>query len=230
MVAVVRAPPLAVVVLLIAAVPARARAQAEPAPPEYVPPGHERPPTPPSPIKNHIGVDARLPVPLGQPPPDLPQIGWGAGVQLTRALVDIGGGLRVGVGFDFAYQRVQHTRPTNIPFGGTEQFLSQMTFAALVVLDGIYGRWRPWLAAGGGFSVAQYEDPMTDQQPGTSKDGFLGLVQLALGVSVEMARGFDIGLGGQFDFTFSSYSVGAPPRQPWSPGLFSARLDVGFRF
>jgi hypothetical protein len=115
--------------------PALARAQAEPAPPGYVPPGqHEPAAQPPSPYKWHVAVDARLAVPLGTMPPDLAPVGYGAGVQITRALVDVGR-MRFGVGGDFAYQR--------IPDSTSDHFLSHMTFAALAVLDGWCDRLRP---------------------------------------------------------------------------------------
>jgi hypothetical protein len=221
---------IALVIGLVLA-PALARAQAEPAPPGYVPPGkHEPEPPPPSPLKWHVAVDARLAVPLAGGPTGLPPVGWGAGVALSRALVDFGR-LRLGVGADFAYQRVQHDKETSIPFGPTQQFLSHMTFAALFVVDGILGRLRPWLAAGAGLSVAQYRDPPTDvSQMDVSTSAVLPLVQLGLGLGIELYRNIDLGFGGQFDFTFSSLSVGSPPRQPFQPGLFSARLDLGFRF
>jgi hypothetical protein len=219
------------------ALPGYRVAQAEPAPPGYVPPGHAPEPPPPSPLKWHIAVDARLAVPLGARPPSLPPVGWGAGVQLTRALVDVGR-MRIGVGADFAYQRVQHDKDTKIPFGATQQWLSHMTFAGLAVLDGIFDRLRPWLVLGGGLSVAQYTDPATDMSQTTvAVQSVVPLLQLALGLDVELARGVDLGLGGQFDLTFSSQAVGtpasptaAPQVQPFSPGLFSTRLELGFRF
>ncbi len=202
--------------------PAVARAQAEPAPEGYVPPGHTEPEAPPpSPYKWHIAADARLAVPLGKTPPDLAPVGYGGGVQLTRALLDVGR-MRLGVGGDFAYQRIPHS---------TDEFLSQMTFAAVLVLDGIFGRLRPWITAGAGLSVAEYRKPATPAMPVlTDVDTVVPLVQLALGLDVMIARNVDIGLGAGFDFTFSSLTVGAPPLQAFQPGLFSVRLGVGFRF
>lgn len=219
------------VVLLIVGVPAAARAQAEPAPPGYVPPGHEPEPPPPSPLMWHIAVDAQLAVPLGNKPSSLPPVGWGAGVQLTRALVPFGRG-RFGLGADFAYERVQHDKETQIPFGPTTQLLSHMTFAALLVLDGIFDRWRPWVTAGAGISVAQYRDPATDPMMpmGVDTSAVVPLVQLAAGLGFEVWRGIDLGLAAQADLTFSSETVGTPPLTVFAPGMFAARLDVGFRF
>ena len=210
------------VALALTLAPAVARAQAEPAPESYVPPGHTEPePPPPSPYKWHIAVDARLAVPLGTTPPDLAPVGYGAGVQVTRALLDVGR-MRLGIGGDFAYQRIPHSN---------DEFLSHMTFAALLVLDGIFGRLRPWITAGAGLSVAEYQKPATPAMPvSTDVNPVLPLVQVALGLDIMIARNVDIGLGAGFDLTFSSLTVGAPPVHAFQPGLFSGRLGIGFRF
>lgn len=202
--------------------PALARAQAEPAPPEYVPPGHREPePPPPSPYKWHIAAHARLAVPLGATPPNLAPVGYGGGVQITRALVDVGR-MRFGLGGDFAYQRIPHAN---------DEFLSHMTFAALAVLDGIFGRVRPWIAAGAGLSVGEYRKPATEQMPiAIDVNTVTPLVEGALGLDVMIARNVDIGVAAELDLTFSSLTVGAPPVQAFQPGLFSVRLGIGFRF
>jgi hypothetical protein len=206
--------------LLVA--PALARAQAEPAPPEYVPPGHQEPaPPPPSPFKWHISANARLAVPLGTMPPNLAPVGYGGGVQISRALVEAGR-MRFGVGGDFAYQRIPHA---------SDEFLSHMTFAALAVLDGWFGRVRPWIALGAGLSVAEYRKPATEQMPvAIDVNTVTPLIEGALGLDVEIARNVDIGIGGELDLTFTSLTVGAPPVQAFQPGLFSVRLGIGFRF
>ena len=216
-----------VCLLLLAALalrPAIAWAQAEPAPPEYVPPGHHEPePPPPSPLRWHISANARLAVPLGTTPPNLAPVGYGGGIQMTRALVDFGR-MRFGVGADFAYQRIPRS---------TDEFLSDMTFAALLVLDGIFGRVRPWLTAGAGLAVDEYRkpaDPPMAMPMANDANPVVPLVQLALGLDVEITHNVDLGVGGGLDLTFSSLTVGAPPVQAFEPGLFSLRLGVGFRF
>jgi len=218
-------------VLSILLAPSLARAQAEPAPPGYVPPGKEPVPPPPSPLKWHMSVNARLAVPLGSVAPGLPAVGWGAGGSVSRALLDVGR-LRVGVGFDFGYQRVQEQNYTNAtPLGRTDHFLSHMTFAALAVFDGIFGRLRPWFVIGPGLSVAQYDAPAPEAgKPPIDVVSVVPLVQLGAGLGVEIYHGIDLGLGGQLDFTFSSLAVGSPPRQVFTPGLFSLQLELGFRF
>jgi hypothetical protein len=195
-----------------------------------VPPGHEPEPPLPSPHKWHIAVDARLAVPLGARPAGLPPVGWGAGVAMSRALVDLGR-LRFGLGVDFAYQRVQHDKHSEVTLGDVQQFTSHMTFAGLLVFDGIFGRLRPWLALGGGLSVARYDDPpTTGKQVEISAGDEVPLVQLAAGLGIEITHGIDLGLGGQLDLTFSSRQAETPPVQLFAPGLFSLRADVGFRF
>jgi len=58
----------------------------------------------------------------------------------------------------------------------------------------------------------------------------LGLVQLSLGVGVRVWGSFELGLHGEFDFTFSNVTVGDPPKPVFQPGLFALGLDLGFRF
>jgi hypothetical protein len=228
-------PGLAVIaaVALVATVviaPARAWAQAEAAPPEYVPPGHEKPPPPPSPYKWHIAVEAELVAPIGARPSSLPPVGWGASVQLSRALVDVGR-LRFGLGASFAYHRVQDDIKSTIPFGNVQQYLAHMTFAGLLVLDGIFGRLHPWLGAGAGVSVAQYSlPPSSPSDSGVSLQEVVPLIQIALGLDVEIYKRVEITLAAELDPTFSSRAVGTPPRTPFAPGLFVVRHGVGFRF
>jgi hypothetical protein len=217
-----------VATLLVA--PSRALAQAEPAPPEYVPPGHEKLPPPPSPYRWHIAVEAELVAPLAALPPSLPPVGWGAGLQVSRALVDIGR-MRFGLGASFAYHRVQDNIMSKIPFGSVEQYDAHMTFAGLLILDGIFGRLHPWLGAGAGLSVAQYNLPPADvNQSGTSLQQVLPLIQAGLGLDVEVYKRVEITLAGEINATFSSTTVGTPPRTPFAPGFFALRHGVGFRF
>jgi hypothetical protein len=106
-----------------------------------------------------------------------------------------------------------------------------MTFAVLAVLDGIFGRVRPWIAAGAGLSVAEYRKPATVEMPtAIDVNPVMPLIEGALGLDVMVARNVDIGLAGELDLTFTSLTVGAPPVQAFQPGLFSARLGIGFRF
>jgi len=207
--------------------PALARAQAEPAPEGYVPPGKSEPEAPPpSPLKWRIAVDGRPAIAL-RSPQGVPTVGWGAGAQVTRALIDVGR-IRFGVGADFGYVRFG---PLTFPEPDPNQHLAHMTFAALVVLDAMLGRVRPWFAAGAGLSVAWYFQP--SPMPGlpiTNINTVVPVVELELGLSVEVYRHVDIGVAAHLDLTFSNDAVGIPPYTVFEGGAFSPRFELGFRF
>jgi hypothetical protein len=219
-----------------------AHAQAEPAPEDYVPPQKRGLPPEPGPGSSeglprlpeaiprwHLAVAPRMAVRLGDGPPQLPVVGLGGGVQVARALVPLGRVVRFGVGFDFAYDRVY--RDERAPASGT-QFLSHATFAAVGVFDALVGpgaRVRPYLALGGGLSVAAYADPAA-QPKAINEVAALGLLHAALGVGVRVWESFELGLHGEVDLTFSDTNVGDPPKPIFQPGLFALALDVGFRF
>ena len=220
-------------------------AQAEPAPDDYVPPGHSRPdsgegpPVKPYPKPWLITVDASLPFTLGTVSPTLPPVGWGAGLSIGRALLNYGH-LRLGIGAQFAYQRVQHEKHSQVVFGDLTQSLANTTFAGMLFVDEIFGRVRPWFNIGGGFSVAQYFDPdITGSTQNVTAVAVVPLLQIAAGVSVEITRGNELGLGGHFDLTFSDIDRGppvptgqssTPVHTVFAPGLVSVRLQLGFRF
>ena len=223
-------------------------AQAEPAPEGYVPPGHSGPIEPSAPAEPgyspprpgaapqpsgplplwHISIAPRLVVRLGDGPPQMATVGYGGGVQVARSLFNLGRtGLRFGLGANFAYDRVSRDKPK--PALGT-QSLSHATFAAVLIVDGIFGRVRPFLGVGGGLSVAAYDDSGTATAKATNDVAALGLVQLSLGVGVRVYESFELGLHGEFNFTFSNDTVGDPPKPIFQPGLFALGLDLGFRF
>jgi hypothetical protein len=112
-----------------------------------------------------------------------------------------------------------------------EQFVAHATFAVRAVLDGIFGRLRPWLALGGGLSVADYQAPVSTSLPtGAGAVGPAGLVQIVAGLAVAVYDSFEVGLHGEMDLTFSSQTADMPPREPFSPGFGVLALDLGFRF
>jgi hypothetical protein len=212
--------------------------QAEPAPESYRPPhqpGMPQPEPPSGPTREeqakqpkwHIAIAPHLNFLLGQRVPDLPLLGYGGGVQVARALVPFGRA-RFGVGADFGYDRFQHEVKTSMFSSGT-QFVGHATFAAMAVLDGIIGRVRPWLAVGGGFSVANYENPATATNPkGNSIVGAAGLVKVGAGVGVVVYEGIELGLRADYDATLSSKAVNGT--NIWQPGFMSLALDLGYRF
>jgi hypothetical protein len=218
--------------LLLLLLPQLAWAQAEQAPESYRPPRQPGMPQPQEAAQRqadsklpkwHIAVAPHFNVLLAEPLKGLPRYGYGAGVQVTRALVPIGRA-RFGVGADFAYDRFSFE-----DVGTKAEYVSHATFAAMLVLDGISGRFRPWLALGGGFSVATYLGP-DFQTPSKAINlvGVAGLVKVAAGLGVRVYQGFELGLRADINVTLSGQNVAGT--DIWQPGLFSLGLDFGYRF
>lgn len=208
-------------------------AQAEPAPPDYIPPskrGQPPPPTytPPRPPEDgnvpkwNASVKPRMVVTLAEGPPGLPRIGYGGGVAFGRALLPLGRA-RFGVGAAFAYDRVSREGDR----GGT-QALAHASFAFLLQLDAILGRFRPFFTVGGGFSVGIYEDTIGPAI--VSEVGVAGLVQVGAGLAVRVYEGLELGLRGEVDVTLSPATIADPPINIFQPGHFALSLDIGFRF
>jgi hypothetical protein len=226
----------AAVVALTLAVSSTAFAQAEPAPEGYVPPSQRQIPgqpregdswkLDPDQPKWVISVAPRLVLVLGSTTPAVPSIGLGGGVAVHRAVLPLGRALRLGVGFDFAYDRVFH--------GDTNQEqLAHATFAGVIVLDALVGpadRLRPFLAVGGGLSVGDYEDANAPVGTPRSLTEALGLLHLKAGLAVRLYAGFEVGAHVEANLTFSTTTAGAPPVQVFQPGFLEVALDLGFRF
>jgi hypothetical protein len=231
-------------------------AQAEPAPPGYEPPGGRAPSVPPpsspsspyvpppagvrdwSQLKWHVSVAADLNLRLGSAPEGLPALGYGGGVQVTRALAPLGRA-RFGIGAEFNYARFSHDKANAI--GPSTQYLGQAAFAGLLVVDGLTNRLHPWLAVGGGFSVGNYQDPPVQRMPmdpsppgtmpmGVSEVAVAGLLTAGLGLDVRVYESVEVGVRSDVNLTFSSKQVGMPPREVFSPGWLSFAVGVGFRF
>jgi hypothetical protein len=218
-----------------------ARGQAEPAPAGYVPPGWTHPVGPPPPPverrwasqpKWHLGVAPRLDFMLGNTPDGVPLIGFGGSVAIDRAVAPIGV-MRFGVGMAFAYDKWQHDRTTTGTEGGTvhlgTQSIGEASFIARALVDGLFGRVRPWLALGGGLSVAHYNQPpgANGMIAGVVDDSVLPLVHGALGFGVDVYRGFDIGLHGECNGTFLSPTK--DNHDLYGSGFCLLSLDLGFR-
>jgi hypothetical protein len=207
--------------------------QAEPAPESYRPPKTPGMPQPQQAQQRradsqlpkwHIAVAPHMNVLYSDI--GIPRVGFGAGVQVTRALVPIGPA-RFGVGADFAYDRFQHDVKTSM-FTSDTEFVAHATFAGLLVVDAIVRRLRPWLALGGGFSVANFERPSLMASQAVSRVGVAGLVKLAVGLGVRVYEGFELGLRSDFVITISGENVDG--KDVWQPGYYSLGLDLGFRF
>jgi len=239
-------------VVLVCLWPALALGQAEPAPPEYVPPAEQKGPAPPAspfdpppapkapapdptpptgrPLRLReqprwrMSVAPRLSVRIGDGPDGLPRVGYGAGVHLLRA-IGVFGPIRLGLGASFAYDRLAVDRET-----GT-QALAHYSFAAFGVLDTIVDRVRPFLTVGGGLSAGTYREPaLVAGDKNLDLTEAVGLIQLGAGLGVRVYQGFEVGLRGELDLTFSGTAVGAQLRHPFSPGIFAAALDLAAAF
>jgi hypothetical protein len=224
--------------------------QAEPAPPGYVPPAHPtgatQAPTPPAGVAPregspaelvldkpwYIGVGLRGDFRLGAGSDQLPQFGWGGVVEAERAIVHLGP-LRFGIGAEFSYDRfAQDKLPAGTKITQSDvQFVSHSVFAAHLLLD-LKFRWvRPWLHAGGGVSIAEYQNPSTTVgQAGTSVSEAVPLAFGAIGFGVAITPEMELGLRGELLLTFSRTTVEMPPLQPFEPGLVAAGGYLGFHF
>jgi hypothetical protein len=230
--------------VLLVLLPRLVLAQAEPAPPDFVPSPHRADPvaqgeqpvfTPrkkrPGAPKWRIWVQPRLSLLLGAPPsfPSVPPtvqptVGYGAGVGFGRALVTFGQ-FRFGFAFGFAYDRIS-TDISQAMFG-----VSHATFAPAFTLDGVFAeRVRPFLSLGGGLDVGVFRAPEVGGMPVVEQIEALGLVQLALGLGVRVYEGFEVGVRAEGNFLFSSTSYGTPARTVFSPGLVSLGLDLAYLF
>ncbi|HZS40856.1 MAG TPA: hypothetical protein VFF06_28680 [Polyangia bacterium] len=187
-------------------------------------------PVPPSesgesqePPKWNLGVGPRLSILLGDSAAGVPQVGYGVTLRLHFSFLKLGP-LRLGAGFHFAHDRFSGAGATTV---------AHSTFAVLAVIDGLFGRVRPWLGVGGGFSLADYQGLDQPAAPPPMRVDFLSVVPLvtvAAGVAVRLYAGFELGLRADFDLTFSSQAAGVPRRGVFSPGLVGLTLDLGFRF
>lgn len=217
---------LTIAAFLVAAVGV-AHAQAEPAPGDPVPAATLNPPP-----KWRVAVHPRLAVRTGDNPAGLPRIGYGAGVQVFRALVDVGP-LRFGLAADFAYDRFSQFHSTG-SFGQPpgEQALSHSTFAISAVFDGIFGqtqRWRPWIAAGPALSIGTYEDSQMVATNSVHDVSALPVLKVQLGLGFRVYQSMELGLHAEYDVVFTGPSGGTPAKPLYEPGWFVAGLDIGFR-
>jgi hypothetical protein len=222
--------------LLIALCAARlAFAQAEPAPPEFQPFRNE--PVGDTPQQHEssrltprffLTLSPRFDIRLGDPPASLPKLGYGGGVQFAAALLSVGPA-RAGLAFSFAYDHFEH-RKDEVISSDTLQFASHGTFAFSLYLDALVGRVRPWAQIGGGFDVADYENPTQTTAKNISDVAVAPIFRAALGISVLITKMIELGGHGEVISVFSHVSDGSPPQTVFSPGLVSVTLDLGFRF
>lgn len=175
-----------------------------------------------------VEVQPRLVIPLGNAV-DLPWVGFGFGVGLSRGLL-VMGRARLGLGISFAYERLQHevSAPPSFMLEGSTQSLAHASFSLDLRLEGFVasGRVRPWVAAGPAMSVATYADP----RQRLYEVAVLPALRAGLGCAVEVGSGVEVGGRAEWLATFAGRAVGDPPVNPFRPGTFALGVDVGFRF
>lgn len=220
-------------------------AQAEPAPPPAVTP----PPSPPPP-----------PVVAEEEPAGPPAWGLGVtiggGYRLEPAAKDVppalglafstfagwryatlGRRLELGLRASFGYHRVSKvvrypkftTLNLQMEVDG-DRVMSTGDFVALQTLTGVFGRWRPWLAAGGGLSLGHFTSPEPKYAPGESRRT-MPVVQAGAGFHLEVAPQTDGGL--QLDWTHpftSTYASSAGDRFHLFGDRLALRIEMQYRF
>ncbi len=218
--------------------PILAHAQAEVAPDDYTPP--EGVPISEDPrvtaskreAKSRlwlVELQPRVVVPLGKSV-DLPWVGFGFGVGLSRGLLVIGRA-RLGLGVSFAYERLQHTvtAPPSFMLEGSTQSLAHASFSLDLRLEGFVasGKVRPWAALGPAMSLATYADPRIK----VYDVAVLPALRAGIGCAVEVGSGVEVGGRAEWLATFAGNTVpSTPPANPFRPGTFALGVDVGFRF
>lgn len=223
-----------------------AHAQAELAPESYEPPaGVAMTPSPPSPAvlaaeaeaKKRLWVltgDPRFVVSMGSGK-GVPRYGYGVGVSIARALFVRGTG-RIGLGFSFSYERVQHDEHykstlTQDAFDLTHS-ISHAAFSLDLRLDGLtlWGRVRPWVLIGPAFSIGNYAEGTSRNNNQVTSVRVLPAMRVGAGVGVDLVKGVEVGLHLEVLPTFNGTQVGMLGTDPFTPGNFSLGIDVGFRF
>src|SRR5262249_22947325 len=147
------------------------------------------------PERFELAVSGRLALDLGQTA-GLPTTGFGGGVRFHAALLKVGP-IRLRLGAQVAHDKVTRHQPSAIGLcQSTTQQLSHATFAVVAVLDALLWRVRPFVAAGGGFSVASYFDPSVMGMPPKTvqDDSVVPLAAVSGGATITVYGGFELGL------------------------------------
>ena len=216
--------------------------QAEEAPAGYLPPNGVPVSYDPRPVaaerenarlKWIVAVNPRLVVALGTPA-GLPRIGYGVGFFIGRALV-VHGRLRLGLGAGFSFEHVQREKhpPMGLENGDIVQELSHFGFSLDLRIDGIVanGIVRPWVTIGPAFSVGDYKDPPSTENPkGIERAAVVPALRAALGIAFRVWEQVELGPRFEWLATFGGPDVGSAMDGVFHPGNFSVGLDGGVRF
>jgi hypothetical protein len=217
--------------------------EAEAAPEGSLPPPTVTPPAPePTPYlwpRVRVSADIRFSGLLGETTQVVEPLGWGWGLRFSASLLPVGA---FSLGFLLDFQQDRFSR-TLAQYPEVPQLLVHSTFAIMPQLD-FRSRWvHPWLAVGGGASVARHESPLPDpqtQMPVTDNDTTVPLVRVAAGVGVSPLRWLEVGLSFDVSLTFSSDVGGVKSDATgmlvpgtstlFAPGWYSLSLYASYNF
>jgi hypothetical protein len=219
-------------------------AQAEPAPPPAVAPPAPPPPPlvlpeePPEPpvwaLGLTIGGGYRLKPAAADAPPAL---GLAFSTFVGRRYAALGRHLELGGAAAFSFQRYARTVKfprmvapgMEVQVDGDRQ-LSTGEFVASQTLTAVFGRWRPWLAVGGGVSIGHFTSPETRYRPGESRR-VLPVVQGGAGFHLEVAPQTDAGLQLDYAHLFEpAYVTEGGERLHVFGDRLALRLEMQYRF
>ncbi|HXU79783.1 MAG TPA: hypothetical protein VN914_00180 [Polyangia bacterium] len=217
--------------------------QAEPAPPPAVTPPPPAPPpviapeeTPEPPVWA-LGLTIGGGYRVGKAAKDVPPaLGLAFSTFAGRRYAALGR-IELGVSASFYYQRYARivtfkkmVSPGMEVDAQGDRLLSTGEFAASQTLTVVLGRYRPWLAVGGGVSIDHFTSPETRYRPGESRRT-LPLVLGAAGFHLEVAPQTDAGLQLDYAHLFEpTFTTEGGERLHLFGDRLAARLEMQYRF
>jgi hypothetical protein len=149
----------------------------------------------------------------------------------------LGRHLELGLQASFGYHRMARTvRFAKMVSMGMEvqeegdRLLSTGDFVAAQTLTAVFGRWRPWVSAGGGLSLGHFTSPEPKYLPGESRRT-MPIVQAGAGFHVEVAPQTDGGLQLDWAHPFTStYLTDGGDRFHLFGDRLALRIEMQYRF
>jgi len=166
-----------------------------------------------------------------------PALGLAFSTFAGRRYATLGQRLELGGLLSFSYQRFTRTvRFVRLLMSGMEveqdgdRLLSTGDFVASQTVTGVFGRWRPWLSAGGGVSIGHFTSPESKYRPGESRKT-MPLVQAGVGFHLEVAPQTDGGLRLDWAHPFTStYITDTGDRFHLFGDRVALRIEMQYRF
>jgi hypothetical protein len=229
-------PALVLVTLLLQAEPAPAPAVTPPPPPP--PPPVVAPEEPQGPPVWALGVTIGGAYRLAPAAKDVPPaLGLAFSTFAGWQYLTLGKRLELGLRASFGYHRFHRTVEfakmvspgMEVQTVGDLQ-LSMGDFGAAQTLTAVFGRWRPWLSAGGGLSIGHFTSPEPKYAPGEARRT-MPMVQAGVGFHVEVAPQTDGGLQLDWAHTFTSaYVASSGSRFQLFGDRLALRIEMQYRF